>query len=174
MVVDNFFTNFHIIKDEFKKIKRYPSETHPELKGMQTEKHLPGERSEDLKFSNRFLTALFLNEFRSKFNNFFTEDVDLRLYTHLRLEEDDEKDFIHTDSPDAYYSMLVYLSDTNFKSGTAMYEPLENNLITDIKFVQNRAVIFNSLYPHKSIGCHGSDENNGRLTLNAFWQKRQK
>ena len=188
MVVDNFFGNFNIIKDEFKKIPRFTAEKHPELDGIsKVEQYWPGERSEDLKFSNKFLTSLFLNEFSTKFARFFPERYDFKIYTHLRLEKDNVKDFVHRDSPDAHYSMLVYLSETNLNSGTNLYEPFfpgaeqtdgpgtaphtEENMTNQIKFVQNRALMFDSFLPHRSIGCYGDNEDNGRLTLNIFWHK---
>ena len=193
MVVDNFFENFNIIQDEFKKIPRFTADKHPELSGISKEQqYWPGERSEDLKFSNKFLTGLFIKEFQDKFSGFFPERYDFKLYTHLRLEEDNVKDFIHRDSPDAHYSMLVYLSQTNFNSGTKLYEPFfekkgveqsdepgsaphtEENMTNDIKFVQNRALMFDSFFPHRSIGCYGDNEDNGRLTLNIFWHKGRK
>ena len=192
MVVDNFFNNFDIIKDEFKKIPRFPAKEHPELVGVgKDQQYWPGTRSEDLKSSNRFMTGLFVYEFSTKFPNFFNERYDFKLYTHLRLDSDDSKDFIHRDSPDAHYSMLIYLSETNLNSGTKLYEPYfkkdgvvqsdepgsaphtEANMINEIKFVQNRALIFTSFLPHKGFGHHGTNEDNGRLTLNIFWHKQK-
>ena len=37
--------------------------------------------------------------------------------------------------------------------------------------VQNRAVLFSSSYKHRAINNHGTDVNNGRLTLNIFMDK---
>ena len=132
----------------------------------------PGKRSEDLKFSNKFFTGLFLNEFRNKFNNFFESHYDFKIYTHLRVEEDNKGEFIHKDSPDADYSMLVYLSQTNLASGTSLYDH-NDKLITDVKFIQNRALIFDSRYSHAAINNHGTGIEDGRLTLNIFWKERQ-
>tara|TARA_B100000902_G_C26894542_1_gene709060 strand:+ start:66 stop:644 length:579 start_codon:yes stop_codon:yes gene_type:complete len=182
MVVENFFGNFEQIKDEFKEIPRYSYYNHPfikpkleEMKEKQKETgqgyFWPGARSEDLKKGNRFLTALFLKEFEHKMGGFFHEKLSFMIYTHLRLDNDKAQDFPHKDSPDSIYSLLVYLSDTNLKSGTRLYDDVGNE-VADIKFVQNRAIIFSSEYTHEAINNHGTDQNNGRLTLNVFWNDR--
>ena len=171
MVVDDFFNNFSAFKDEFKKITRYRADQHSEV----DDNAWRGERSEDLTYSNKFLASLFINEFNSKFNNFLPDSYAFKLYTHLYLKKD-EKMIIHKDSSHptyAAYSMLVYLSDTNLESGTALYGPTEKDLITDIKFVQNRAVIYDSNYLHAAISNYGDNEDNGRLTLNTFWFKKK-
>ena len=85
--------------------------------------------------------------------------------THLRLGKDEEPDYIHTDPDD--YTMIVFLSKTNLKSGLNIYD--ENKQETqNIKFVQNRAVIFDSKQYHRSSLNYGDNINNGRLTLNCF------
>ena len=85
---------------------------------------------------------------------------------HLRLNIDNEKDWIHKD--DEYiYSILIYLSDTNLKSGTYLYDENEN-IINDIKFVKNRLIMFSSQYKHKGYGYYGTNIDDGRLTLNIF------
>ena len=82
-----------------------------------------------------------------------------------RLDEDNKKDWIHTDPDD--YTMIVFLSKTNLKSGLNIYD--ENEQVTqNIKFLQNRAVIFNSKQYHKSSLNYGDNIDNGRLTLNCF------
>tara|TARA_A100001015_G_C14950754_1_gene696640 strand:- start:1195 stop:1449 length:255 start_codon:yes stop_codon:yes gene_type:complete len=78
------------------------------------------------------------------------------------------KDWIHKDDVKSQFSGLVYLSPTNLESGTRFYDDKENE-IADIKFVQNRFVFFNGNYNHMSIGNHGTNIENGRLTLNAFF-----
>ena len=55
---------------------------------------------------NIFLQALFIKEFKSKFN--YQGSLNLDLHMHLRLANDQEKDFIHTDFPKKY-SSIVYL-----------------------------------------------------------------
>ena len=84
------------------------------------------------------------------------------------LFEDDKKDFVHTDDP-YLFTLMIYLSETNLKSGTGLFDTITSkkpNTIVD--FVQNRAFLFNSKIPHKSLHNYGSNINNGRLTLNCF------
>lgn len=181
MVVENFFDNFSQIEDEFKKIPRYDYKEHPDIKPKLKEidekrkennqgYFWPGHRSEDLKKTNKFLTALFLNEYGNKFKNFFDEKLGFAIYTHLRLADTNEVDFKHKDTPDSTYSLLVYLSKTNLDSGTVLYDDFGQEVV-DIKFVQNRAVIFDSRYTHLAKNNHGKNEDDGRLTLNVFWRK---
>jgi hypothetical protein len=170
IIVDNFFDNFNLIENEFKKIKLYTREEfnnlHESITG--TKETWPGYRSWLLSEVNPFLFNLFLKEFDIKFDNFFNGKLfKAKTHIHLRLKEDEEKDWIHTDDP-AHYSFLVYLSKTNLDSGTQLFNE-KNELITDIKFVQNRAVLFDSKYNHRSKGNHGTDIHNGRLTFNAFF-----
>ncbi len=182
MVVEDFFQNFQQIKDEFKKIPRFEYKEHPmikpkleELEKQKKEASIkyfwPGTRSDDLKITNRFLTALFIKEFEQKFGNFFHEKLGFAIYTHLRLKEHKASDWPHKDSPDAKYSLLVYLSETNLESGTRLYDDGDVE-VANINFVQNRAVIFDSSYTHAAINNHGDNEDNGRLTLNVFWNDR--
>ena len=86
-----------------------------------------------------------------------------------RLDEHKEIDFIHKDEPHMY-SMLVYLSPTNLSSGTDLYNE-NDEVINSVKYVQNRALVFNSSYKHKAVNNHGTDINNGRLTLNIFMDR---
>ena len=80
---------------------------------------------------------------------------------------------IHQDWPNDDYSMLVYLSPTNLKSSTRLYDD-KNNMIDEIKCVQNRALIFDSKYYHTAYGSYGTNVDDGRLTLNAFWRKQSR
>ena len=82
-------------------------------------------------------------EYEEKFRDFFDEKLGFAIYTHLRLKDTNKEDFLHKDSPDSTYSLLVYLSETNLFSGTKLYDDLDNE-VADIKFVQNRAIIFDS------------------------------
>ena len=177
VIVEDFFEQFDLIKNEFKKIPLYDC-VELTKKNRQTfnlsEKNnietWPGLRSEPLFFTSPFLHALFLQTFEKKIKDFFpNKKVSCKTSIHLRLEKDDEVDWIHHDKLVADYSLLVYLSNTNLKSGTGIYN-LNKELITDIKFVQNRALLFSSDYLHNAIGNHGDNINNGRLTFNAFFK----
>ena len=84
---------------------------------------------------------------------------------HLRLKEDNEKDWIHTDPDDL--TMIVFLGKTNLNSGLSLYN-IDKEETTSIKYVQNRAVIFDGRNLHKSSLNFGDNIENGRLTLNCF------
>ena len=64
---------------------------------------------------------------------------------------------------------IVNLSKTNLKSGTILYDK-DDNIITESKFVQNRAILFDSRYRHMATTNYGNNIDNGRLTLNAFFK----
>ena len=181
LVVENFFEQFDLIKDEFKKIPLYDCveltkknrETF-NLKEKDGAETWPGLRSEPLFKVSPFLHALFLQSFEKHFGSFFNkEKVSAKTSIHLRLGEDESKDWIHNDYAVADFSLLVYLSETNLNSSTGIYND-KQQLISDIKFVQNRALLFSSKYPHRAIGNHGDNIDNGRLTFNAFFRIMEK
>ena len=78
------------------------------------------------------------------------------------------KDWPHKDS--SRYALIVYLSKTNLNSGTVFYND-KREVITDISFVNNRAILFNGQIPHKSKLNYGEDSDI-RLTLNGFFMIR--
>jgi hypothetical protein len=171
IIVDNFFDDFFYIRDYFKNIKLYDLNTYRKFKDIENPKleNWPGKRSKILHNTEPFLFSLFMKNFYEKFNNPFNQKkFNVKTHIHLRLEKDNELDWIHKDCPEDY-SLLVYLSETNLNSGTALYDE-DKNLITDIKFVQNRAILFDSNYNHRAIQNHGNNIHNGRLTFNAFFK----
>ena len=44
-------------------------------------------------------------------------------------------------------------------------------MINDVKFVQNRFVMYSANYKHMGYGHHGKNIDDGRLTLNLFIKK---
>jgi hypothetical protein len=169
IVVDNFFDNFSLIEHSFKNIPLFTLDNYNrKFNDTQT---WPGTRSSSIEYESPFLFNLFIKEFDNKIGDVFKNmNVGVKLHTHLRLGKDEQKDWIHRDSNPYVYSFLVYLSKTNLNSGTYIYSE-NNEIISDIKFVQNRAVFFDSRYLHSAYGHHGSSIEDGRLTLNAFYEK---
>ena len=169
IVVDNFFDNFNNIKDRFKEISLYSLDEFLKLnKKEDREQGWPGKRSFDFYKAEPFLFNLILNEFHTKFDNFFNnKKFWCRSYAHLRLNEDNEKDFIHTDPVD--YSLLIYVSETNLNSGTCFYDD-NNNVTQTVNFIQNRAVLFPGHIKHCALNTYGINIDDGRLTLNAFFK----
>jgi len=174
IIINDFFDNFHNIKDEFKKI---PLLTLDEMNKKLVTKNLrpenwPGKRSENLADTNPFFYNLIIKELTNKTNLFYNTTFNMHACVHLRLQSDNKNDnnitgdFIHSDPCD--YTLMVYLSNTNLKSGTALYsnESDEPNVMTN--FVQNRAFLFKGHIRHMAIHNHGDSIENGRLTLNCF------
>ena len=174
IVKDNFFENFDTIEKYFKDIPLYSgNEWNKKFGGNSGGGYWPGSRSQHLYETNPFLWALIAKEIKEKYSDIISwppEIIDA--YTHLRLNEDNEKDFPHQDL-DTRYTLMVYLSDTNLQSGTCFYqkvnqEYLDHEPITTVNFVKNMAVLFSGSLYHKSKRNYGTNINNGRLTLNCF------
>jgi hypothetical protein len=165
IIVDKFFDNFNNIKDSFKNIQLFNQEEFN--KKFNDTGTWPGFRSEELYTGNPFLFNLIIKEIYSKFGqlSFNNRNINVKSHIHLRLAEDNKKDWIHKDP--FFATLMVFLSETNLKSGTCLYD--ENKNVTDtINFVQNRALLFDSNKYHKSLNNYGDNLQNGRLTLNCF------
>tara|TARA_B100001057_G_C22752604_1_gene912403 strand:+ start:728 stop:1252 length:525 start_codon:yes stop_codon:yes gene_type:complete len=164
IVIDNFFDNFKLLEHQFKKIPLLSLNEHRDLSDGIT---WPGKRSLSLQEENPFLWQLIVKEIMGKSQN---ERLIYHTWTmlasiHLRLKEDNEKDWIHSDPDDL--TMIVFLAKTNLNSGLSLYNK-DKEETTSIKYVQNRAVIFNGKNLHKSSLNFGDNIDNGRLTLNCF------
>tara|TARA_B100001094_G_C17939755_1_gene674909 strand:- start:278 stop:805 length:528 start_codon:yes stop_codon:yes gene_type:complete len=172
IIIENFFENFNNIKDEFKKIPLYSLKDYNKrfLSKVVRQENWPGKRSQILHMGNPFLFNLIVRELNTKTTLFKDVGLDINSFVHLRLKEDTDKDWIHID-PD-YYTLMVYLSETNLNSGTAIYPEQGDIPSTTVGFVQNRAVLFRSNQRHISINSYGDNLENGRLTLNCFLNLR--
>jgi hypothetical protein len=159
---DNFFPNLNLILPEVKKIKLYNLEQFHKLhhgKG-----NWPGYRSLPINQTNPSL-YLYINHLMREKKLIPKGKYSISTFLHLRLKEDDKKDWIHKDDDD--FAGLIYLSNSNPHSGTYLYDE-NKNIINDIKFVQNRFVMYDGSYNHMGYGHHGSSIKDGRLTLNLF------
>jgi hypothetical protein len=161
-IVENFFDDLELIESDIKKIKLYNADDFNNL--FKTQQTWPGYRSNFLINENIFLHALFLKEFKSKFN--YQDNFHLDLHVHLRLGNDQTKDFIHTDFPKKY-TCIVYLNN-NTDSGTNFYDGISDIPLVSVKSIKNRCVFFDSRIRHGSILNYGNDINDGRLTINGF------
>ena len=167
IIQDNFFSNFNNIKDSFKKIPLYDLKTYNKNISTKPE-NWPGKRSANIFKINPFLFNLIIKEMYEKFGQILPPNIIMSSFVHLRLSEDEGKDWIHTDKTCGDWSLLVYLSKTNLNSGTCLYEKENEKPSTTVNFVQNRAFLFDSSILHKSLHNHGDNIENGRLTLNCF------
>jgi len=158
-VVDNFFDDLDFILQQANKKEYFNADKLSfETGGINT---WPGLRTRNL-FRDESLFDYILNTTKKKFS--FTNYDAINLGFHKRYDEDNEKDWIHTD--DSNYALIVYLSETNLDSGTVFYQEEKEQMT--INFVQNRAIFFRGTYPHKSLLNYGQ-EDNCRLTLNGFF-----
>jgi hypothetical protein len=160
MVIENFFEHLNEFLNEIQNVKLYDLETYN--KKFNQKETWPGLRSNSLIIENKFLFFLILQNLKKVC---FLDKYRLEMFIHLRRNEDFSKDWIHKDNND--YAFLVYLNKTNLDSGTYLYDDA-NNIVADIKYVQNRFIIYNGSYSHKGYGHFGNNTIDGRLTLNGF------
>jgi hypothetical protein len=159
LIIENFLPNLEYFLENIQKINLYDNDTFNSL--FNTNQKWPGLRSDDLLNENKFLFFLILQNLNKVC---FLDKYSIQIYVHLRKSEDVFKDWIHKDVED--YAFLIYLNKTNLKSGTYLYN--EGEIISDVKYVQNRFVIYSGSYDHMGYGYYGDTANNGRLTLNGF------
>lgn len=158
----NFLPYVGNIYSLVKKLKFYNSEEFK--KHFQDRANWPGFRTEDLKNCCPFLYIHILTLLEQSTNIKHSEYKDVSMFCHLRLKEDDAKDWIHVDNSD---TALIYVSPTNFSSGTDFYDA-QDNTVASVKFIQGSCVLFEKGIKHRSIGNHGNDIENGRITINVF------
>ena len=161
-VVDNFFVNLERIESDLKKIKLYSMDEFNEK--FNDTQSWPGFRSQMLHKENPILFELFLKEFLQKFN--IKSYFEINLYLHLRLKDDQEKDWIHKDEF-SHSSLIVYLSQ-NLDSGTNFYQETKDKEDMVISMLKNRCILFDSHTNHKSKLNFGNNLEDGRLTMNGF------
>jgi hypothetical protein len=159
LMIDDFLPHLKEYLSEIYKIPLYNNEEYNE---KFKKENWPGMRSGPLNIENKFLFFLILQNL-DKVCFLKRYVLDSRL--HLRKEQDLLKDWVHKDPED--YAFLIYLNETNLNSGTYLCDE-NNNIISDIKYVQNRFVIYNGSYNHKGYGHFGNSPENGRLTINGF------
>ena len=149
---------------EIKKIKLYTAKDHP-AKKMKIKMTYPGTRSKNL-YHEKPILWNYINDIIIKHKILDERSWNIDTFLHLRLDKDKDKDWIHKDQTEDF-AALIYLSETNLNSGTKIYDE-NDNMIDDIKFVQNRLIMYSANYKHMGYGHHGKDINDGRLTLNLF------
>tara|TARA_R100001460_G_C3497176_1_gene169960 strand:+ start:234 stop:746 length:513 start_codon:yes stop_codon:yes gene_type:complete len=160
---DNFFPELDYLLPQIKHTKLYTQEETRKI--LKTDNvNWPGKRSLPLNEVNPILHE-FIKCLINEKNLLERGNWRIASFLHLRLEGDNEKDWIHTDEDDL--AALIYLSNTNLNSGTNLYDK-NDNLINDIKFVKNRFVMYTGSTRHMGYGHHGNSIDNGRLTINLF------
>ena len=165
-VIDNFLPDdiFQAVHDEVKRCKLTPLQKTKETR--ERDVTYPGVTSLPFRDDNKILDRFLLSHIEA-YNLPWTKTPYMyEQHAHLRLETDNEGDYIHTDSG-MNFAWLLYLSKTNLKSGTKFYTDDEKE--TDfVRFIQNRFVIFDANINHMAFNNHGKDLNDGRLTVVGF------
>ena len=164
VIIDNFLPSMPDISD----IKLYDSTELYKINTNKTGKYnWPGKRSEDLDKIKPDLMKFFMETYFRKID-MIPGRFKCNAVIHLKTKEDMKIDEIHTDD-DVDYSLILNLSTTNLNSGTRFYDK-NDSVITESKFVQNRAIMFDSRYRHMATSSYGKDIESGRITLNAFFK----
>jgi hypothetical protein len=164
-IIYNFFDFSNLIYENCKKLNFYTlEEMHKIIPGTYD---WPGKRTLPFETENPFLHLHILSYL--KLNGIDVDDYKkINTYAHIRLAEDEEKDWIHRDNCD---TALIYLSNTNLDSGTQFFADDQENKISEANFVQNTCVYFEKGLYHTSFGNHGHTIEDARMTLNIFMFK---
>ena len=170
IVVDNFFDDriFNAVYDEISRLEFNDVKVGADNDGTWTAEEgveYPGVRTQVFYKVRPLLDDAIIRQLDNTPTPFTSKAYNYYQYAHLRLEKDNDDDFIHTDNADWAY--LIYMSKTNLESGTKFYtdDEKETNFV---RFVQNRLVIFNCNIKHMAFKNHGKDINDGRLTINGI------
>jgi hypothetical protein len=167
-IIDNFLDFSQDYYRLCKKLKYYNKDEF--LKQTGKVNNFPGYRTNFLDKDYPFLYYSILANIKNKF------EIDLDKYKridgHAQMRLDDSKDWIHGDFGD---TVIIYLSPTNEKSGTAFYEMIGDDgkefiyrQTAMVNFIHNRGLFFTEGTNHKAINSHGTNPENARLTLTYF------
>ena len=75
------------------------------------------------------------------------------------------EDWVHMDREPL--AGIIYINPTNYNSGTRIYDT-NQQVVSDIKYVQNRMVMYSGGYLHSGYGHFGTTHTQGRTTINLF------
>jgi len=163
LVIDNFLPQLDFILPKIQETPLYELKEY-NIKFNKKESW-PGKRSQTLILENPILYAYVMETVLKKADVLKNKKFNCEMFLHLRRSEDMDKDWIHKDKDT--FSSLIYLNKTNLNSGTKIYTD-EKEETADIKYVQNRFVIYNGNYNHVGYGHFGKTPSDGRLTFNLF------
>lgn len=89
----------------------------------------------------------------------------LRFHTFVHYRGADATDWIHKDLEPL--AGIIYINPTNLQSGTRIFNS-QQEIITDVKYVQNRLVMYSGGHLHAGYGHFGTTPEDGRTTINLF------
>ncbi len=162
---------------QIKKHKFYDDKTHPSM--VENKNHhvddiynakWGGIRTLEISHIEPIFDKVLTHLFVHTNHDYFTQQFQYLNYAHLRLEKDDAEDYIHQDVG-VNFAYILYLSESNPKSGTKFYDSCDADKKQEKQFVQfkkNRLVLFDATIPHMAWGSYGTNIDNGRLTINGF------
>lgn len=164
-VIHNFFNLYENIYAISKKLEFYNCKDYKQ--NFKDEAHWPGKRTQNLKQCNYILYTHILSFLNlNKIDTNIYRNVDA--FCHVRFSEDKDIDWVHSDPCD---TALIYLSPTNLESGTSFFADDKQTEISTVKFIQNTCVFFTEGLQHRSMGNHGQNMDDVRMTLNIFMYK---
>ena len=164
----NFFPFIHDTYQFCKKVEFFSCDNHPDYQNNPNRSTWPGLRSLEISQSEPFLFLTIIEHAQNKLGLKKELYKNILAYVHLRTEKDDLQDWIHKDTTD---TILIYLSESNLNSGTTFYTNKEE-IILDLRFLQNASVFFDGSISHKSKLNYGNSLENSRMTLNIFCYKK--
>ena len=160
IVIDNYFNDIELYYANAKEIPLYDNTEYNNK--FNKNQNWVGKRSDALSIANPYLNNILVENLKNNFIKYIEEGtIQITSCIHERNEKDNKNDWIHKDIDNCNYVGLVYLSKTNLNSGTLFFNE-NNQVINDVKFVQNRALFFDARYNHVGYGHH---KNRLNLTM---------
>ena len=155
---DNLFDQMDQVRQQVLKVPLFRIDEYNQQFGRQED--WPGERSDVLSKADPEL-----NDIIHQAVNQIPMFTGLKFNCFVHYRGADAKDWIHTDVEPL--AGIIYINPTNLESGTRLYN--DKDCVTDIKYVQNRLIMYSGGYPHQGYGHFGSHKEQGRLTVNLFF-----
>ena len=159
---DNVFGDVESVRSRALRVPLYAVEEYNQRFGRQED--WPGERSDLLSVAEPTLDA-WVHEAVKSIPMF----QGLKFLCFIHFRGDDSGDWIHCDNE--ALAGIIYINPTNLTSGTKLYN--DSECVTDIKYVQNRLLMYSGAYPHQGYGHFGADKESGWLTINLFLDESQ-
>ena len=163
LLIDNFLPQLDLILPKIQEVPLYELKEYNSK--FNAEDTWPGKRSQQLIIQNPILYAYVMEVVLKKVDILTNKKFTCEMFLHLRRNEDIDKDWVHKD--EQTFSSLIYLNKTNLNSGTKIYTDQKEET-ADVKYVQNRFVMYDGTYNHMGYGHFGESSTDGRLTFNLF------
>ena len=160
---DNLFQNIQLIRMACLRVPLYQCADYNER--FQRQEDWPGERSNLLSESAPDLDSAIHQAIHTIP---FFQGLKFKTFVHFRGEG--SEDWVHMDQEPL--AGIIYINPTNVESGTRIYNT-DQQMITDVKYVQNRLLMYSGGYLHSGYGHFGDTPADGRTTINLFLDMSQ-